>query len=248
MSKTYQTSEIARIIGVHPNTVRLYESMGLISKVPRAKNGYRVFNEIHLQQFKIARLAFQVEVVQNNLRKQAALIAKTCAKCEFEKAIRCTETYISMIEHEKKNAEKAIKIVQGIIQGTSKSKKVELTRKQAAESLGVTIDTLRNWELNGLIKVKRKKNNYRIYNQDDIDRLTIIKALRCANYSLSAILRLLNNLDNASKVDVEYVIDKADDKFDIVSTCDTLLTSLARARENSEKIIEILKGIIKEKK
>ena len=29
---TYQTTEVARIIGVHPNTVRLYEQLHLIPK------------------------------------------------------------------------------------------------------------------------------------------------------------------------------------------------------------------------
>jgi DNA-binding transcriptional MerR regulator len=30
--KTYRTSEVAQIIGVHPNTVRLYEEYELIPK------------------------------------------------------------------------------------------------------------------------------------------------------------------------------------------------------------------------
>lgn len=45
---TYRTSEIAEIIGVHPNTVRLYEELGLIPKPGRLPNGYRVFTELHL--------------------------------------------------------------------------------------------------------------------------------------------------------------------------------------------------------
>ena len=36
-----KTSEIARMVGVHPNTVRLYEARGYIAPVPRAGNGYR---------------------------------------------------------------------------------------------------------------------------------------------------------------------------------------------------------------
>ena len=59
----------------------------------------------------------------------------------------------------------------------------------------MTIDTLRNWELNGLLTVKRRENSYRVYNDEDIKRLKIISSLRCANYSLSAILRLLKQLD-----------------------------------------------------
>lgn len=47
---TYKTAEIAAIIGVHPNTVRLYEEWGLIPAAKRQENGYRVFTAFHIQQ------------------------------------------------------------------------------------------------------------------------------------------------------------------------------------------------------
>ena len=78
--KTYKTSDIAQIIGVHPNTVRIYEAYELIPKVERKKNGYRVFTDFHLEQFKLARTAFEVEVLQNGLRKKAVQIIKLSAK------------------------------------------------------------------------------------------------------------------------------------------------------------------------
>ncbi|WP_245799737.1 MerR family DNA-binding transcriptional regulator [Virgibacillus proomii] len=57
-------------MGVHPNTVRLYEDLELIAKPKRQANGYRVFTDLHLEQFRLARLAFQIEVLQNGLRKK----------------------------------------------------------------------------------------------------------------------------------------------------------------------------------
>ena len=41
---TYSTSQMAKIVGLHPNTVRLYEEWGFIQKPERKKNGYRVCN------------------------------------------------------------------------------------------------------------------------------------------------------------------------------------------------------------
>ena len=38
---TYSTSKIAKIAGLHPNTVRMYEKWGLIQTPERKKNGYR---------------------------------------------------------------------------------------------------------------------------------------------------------------------------------------------------------------
>lgn len=67
---TYKTIDVARIIGIHVNTVRLYEACNLISKPERYHNGYRIFTDLHIEQFKLARAALQVEVLQNGLRKQ----------------------------------------------------------------------------------------------------------------------------------------------------------------------------------
>ena len=71
---TYRTSEIAALIGIHPNTVRLYEQSDLIPRPERQSNGYRIFTDIHVEQFKLARLAFQIEVLQNGLRKKIVQI------------------------------------------------------------------------------------------------------------------------------------------------------------------------------
>ena len=76
---TYKTIDIARIIGIHVNTVRLYEKCGLIPKPERLGNGYRVFTDLHIEQFRLARAALQVEVLQNGLRKQAVDIIKVSA-------------------------------------------------------------------------------------------------------------------------------------------------------------------------
>ena len=59
---TYTTTEVAKIIGIHPNTVRMYEEWGLIPLAERKPNGYRVFTDYHIEQLKLARIAFQIEV------------------------------------------------------------------------------------------------------------------------------------------------------------------------------------------
>ncbi|MDD2447314.1 MAG: MerR family DNA-binding transcriptional regulator, partial [Tissierellia bacterium] len=43
--KTYKTSEVARCIGIHHNTVRLYEELKHIPKPEIKSNGYRIFTD-----------------------------------------------------------------------------------------------------------------------------------------------------------------------------------------------------------
>lgn len=45
MSTTYTTGQIARLAGLHPNTVRKYEEWELIQKLQRKENGYRIYTE-----------------------------------------------------------------------------------------------------------------------------------------------------------------------------------------------------------
>lgn len=244
MPKQYQTKQIATIIGVHPNTVRLYEDCGFITKPQRLENGYRVFTDLHIAQFRMARTALQIEVLQGGLRKQIIDIIKLSAQCDFSKAMSATLDYMNKVQTERKNAEEALEITKGLLSGISEElPQWSMDRKQTAQYLGVSIDTLRNWELNGLLCVKRKQNGYRIYRQDDIQRLKMIRSLRCANYSLSAILRMLNALSNNTEVDIRKVIDTPREDENIVTACDKLLTSLAAAESNSKQLLCQLKAM-----
>ena len=242
---TYKTTEIAKIIGIHPNTVRLYEEWKLIPKVARKENGYRIFTDFHIDQFRLARAALQVEILQNGLRKKAVNIIKTSAQKDFEKAICMTEEYLSQIQQERLNAEEAIDIVKNLLSKNEKINSVSLKRKEVSQYLNISMDTLRNWELNGLLDIKRKQNGYRVYTDEDIVRLKIIRSLRCANYSLSAILRMLNALSDNPDVDIKNLIYVPKEDDDIITACDKLITSLNSAEENAKYILTLLKEMNK---
>lgn len=101
--------------------------------------------------------------------------------------------------------------------------------------------------MNGLIKVKRRENGYRIYTENDMNRLRIIRTLRCANYSLSAILRMLNSYDTRQSTDADIfvLLNTPEEGEDIVSACDKLAVSLEAAIANAQDVIRILKEMKK---
>lgn len=242
--KTYRTTQVAKSIGIHPNTVRLYEELGLISKPKRRENGYRIFTDFHIEQLKLARTAFQIEVLQNGLRKLIIEIVKTTANADFDKALLLTKEYLTRIRQEQKNAEEAIDIVKQLLSGKKLTNPIAMKRKEVSEYLQLTMDTLRNWEMNGLLTVKRKVNGYRIYTEEDINRLKIIRSLRCANYSLESILRMLHALSHNPTINIKEVLDTPSLEGDIVSVCDKLITSLKAAEANAIKMkqqIELMK-------
>lgn len=238
--RTYKTAEVAAIIGIHPNTVRFYEEWGLITKPEREKNGYRVFTDLHIQQIRLARMAFQIEVLQNGLRKKIVDVVKATAACDFDHAICITQEYICQLEKERSNAEDAIEIVQDILSGAVRRDEPLMKRKEVSEYLGITMDALRNWETNGLLTVKRKQNGYRVYTDGDIQRLKIIRSLRCANYSLEAILRMLQQLSKNPNTDIREALNTPKQNEDIISVCDKLLVSLTAAEKNAGTIMNML--------
>lgn len=240
IDKTYKTSEVAKLIGIHSNTVRMYEDLELISKPSRKDNGYRVFTDLHIYQLKLARKAFEVEVLQNGLRKKAIAIVKMSAKQDFDEAIVLTKEYIKSIKKEIDNANEAVDIAGKLMDRLNYEKDFNLKRKEVSELLGISMDTLRNWEMNGLVNIKRKQNGYRIYTYEDIQRLKVIRSLKCGNYSLSAILRMLNKLSEHNEADINEVLNSPNENEDIISVCDKLIIFLNLAIQNAEEILEML--------
>ncbi len=240
---TYRTAEVASIIGIHPNTVRLYEELGFIPKPERKSNGYRIFTDFHIEQFKLARLALQVEVLQNGLRKKILQMVKASAAGDFNTALSLTEDYLQQIQQERSNAEKAIRIVKQILSGGVPENSHLFRRKEVSEYLGISMDALRNWEMNGLLTVKRKQNGYRVYTDADIQRLIMIRSLRCANYSLEAILRMLRQLSENPDTDIAVILNTPKQDSEIISVCDRLIVSLSVAEDNAYKIVSMLQDM-----
>lgn len=239
----YSTSQIAKMIGLHPNTVRMYEEWGLIHKPERKSNGYRVYNDIHIKQFQLARKALQIEIMQSGLRERIIEVVKLSAEYRFDEAIKLASEYIRIAEQETENAKEAADLCE-ILYRQPTPNGIVYKRAQAAKELGLTIDTIRNWEMNGLLTVKRKQNGYRVYDSNDINRLKIIRSLRCANYSLSAILRMLKKYDSGmDKADILDILNTPDNDEDIISACDKLIVSLENAINNAYEVISIISEI-----
>lgn len=233
--KTYSTSEVAKVVGLHPNTIRRYEEWELIPIPPRAENGYRVFTDYHIETIKIAQIAFQIEVLQSGMRITMVDMVKAVARYDFTEAQALLDHYLNLVDQEISDANDVIHVVEEILAGKTEEAGTCLTRSEAAESLSVTSEALRNWERNGLLTIKRRKNNYRVYDGEDIKRLKIIRTLRSAKYSLAAILRMLNAIDQ-EKQDIKPLLNPTDPDDSILTACDNLIVSLKKAKNNASEL------------
>ena len=107
----YRTSDIASRAQIHPNTVRFYERLGLISPVPRSANGYRIFNDRHLVQVKVLRCIYLDEWPGDSIRKASLHIVEALKVWDLETARRHAQSYQSTIAAEAEKARQAIEIL-----------------------------------------------------------------------------------------------------------------------------------------
>lgn len=245
---TYKTAQIAKLIGVHPNTIRFYEEMELLPVIPRTESGYRIFSDRHLEQLRLLRTAFRAEIISNKLRQEVFEIVKTAAADDIDGAYEGTKKYLEHLIEEKAGAEEAICITHDIIENSSTpDENIILSgRKETAAILGITADVLRDWERNGLIKVPRNSKGDREYGAKELNRLKIIRTLRNAHYSMMSILRMLKRLDHG-QMDLREAINTPDENEDIVCAADRYITVLGTAENDALEMLDILDAMRKRK-
>ena len=246
----YRTSQVAKIIGVHPNTIRFYEHEGLLPEIPREENGYRVYNEQHLVQLRFLRVAFRTEIISNSLRQKAVDIIKCAAEGRKEDALSMTKNYYEAIEEEEKKAEEAIMIASNFVSEENLPREDNdqlIGRKEMAEKLGITKDVLRDWERNGLIQVPKNEKGSRQYGLTEIRRLKLISILRNAHYSMMSILRMLGQLEDGEE-NMRKAIDTPSEDEDIVCAADSYLTALGKAKNDALEMMTILSDSISREK
>ncbi len=71
--KSLQRRELARLTGVHPETIRYYERIGLLPAVPRRANGYRAYDARHLRRLRFVARARELGFSLAEVRMLLAL-------------------------------------------------------------------------------------------------------------------------------------------------------------------------------
>lgn len=235
-----RTKEIASAVGVHPNTVRLYEQWGLLPPIERSAAGYRLFTEDHLYQMRLARLALTWPYPGG--KDPVDKLVRCAAHGDFEQALELARQYLANVHQEIKRAEAALNVLEQWADG----KKLEeparpLLIGEAAAFLDVNTDMLRNWDRNGLLDVPRcPERGYRLYGAEELGRARVIRLLRQAGYSLMAILRMLIEFDRGLVYDFREALDTPRPDEEVFNVADRWLTTLEGQEKRALDIIDLL--------
>ncbi len=243
--KYLRTSDIARTVGAHPNTVRLYEEWGFLPPIPRSRNGYRQFTESHRDHMQLAWTALHTDSWYGPKRILVTMV-RQAAEGDLGGALEQAYAYLAAIRAEYAQAEAAVAYLERWSAGHATDDTARPLRiGQVAARLGLTHDTLRSWERNGLIEVPRSpRNGYRQYGPEEVARLRVIRMLRLAGYSLMAILRMVRALDSGEVDDLRELLDTPRPDEDALSAADSWLTALKGYEQQGQSLIEQLEAML----
>jgi DNA-binding transcriptional MerR regulator len=242
-AKFLRTSDLARAVGIHPNTVRLYADWGLIPPVERSPAGYRLFTPRHLDCLRLARMIYAAQYPGRGFRALGNAIIQRAVANDWAGALAKAHDHLSAVSVELEQANQVANLLEHWAQNRSDSSPDEepLAIGQVTERLGVSIDVIRNWERNGLIRVPRNShNNYRLFGKKEIERMQIIRMLGRAGYSHMAMLRMFIELDAGKTRGLKKVLDTPRPDEDIFTAADRWLTTLHRQEEMAQKVIRYI--------
>jgi DNA-binding transcriptional MerR regulator len=248
MSKTkyLRTSDLARAVGVHANTVRRYIDWELLPPVERSPSGYRLFTQRHLDCLRLARMVYGGEYPGRAIRQAGVQVVHCAADGDLGGALELAYRCLVLIQSERAQAEAAVRLLERWAQGVA----VDTTQKPvqiggAAQLLGVSAEVLRNWERNGLIHVPRNPaSGYRCYHAAELGRLRVIRMLSRAGYSLMAILRMLTQLDKGETTNLRQALDTPGADEDVYTAFDHWISTLTGQEQCAHEMIALLESMI----
>jgi len=241
LTKTYTTKQIADLTGVHPNTVRLYEAWGFIAPAHRKDNNYRVFTDQHLQQMNLARVALpgpyplEGRIVQTLVREFA--LKNTAG------ALVLAREYLGRVKYEKARALEALAILDNWFEHKvgEKDRVVITGRRGAAAEIGVTPDTLRTWERNGLFFAARNQRGQLVFSPWDMEKIQVIRLLRNCGYSISSLLRVFADEEHLD-AKPSLLLSLPDNNADFFYVTDLFLEYLDQHADRANRIISLIEA------
>ncbi|WP_078596290.1 MerR family transcriptional regulator [Evansella clarkii] len=188
--------EIARKLNISTSALRHYESWGLIPKVERAENGYRIYTKEHEAYFQCIRAlnaGFGMDLVKKimpliiNRKIHDALWLINKAQVDLYTEKETVQKTVEILDSKEFNELTDIKKYRG---------KDYFSIGEVAKEANVSPSSIRHWEKEGLIEPERhNESGFRIYSSSDIRRVFIIRTVQRVVYSLDIVREVLSDID-----------------------------------------------------
>ena len=201
-------SEIANKLHISTSALKHYEVWGLIPKVERAANGYRVYTREHEAYFQCIR-SLKAGFGMDLVRKIMPLLMKG----EVIQAFWLINQAQVYLYKEKKAAElsiQALDLKEFYEIPIRPNKERVYTIGEVAQYAHVSPSSIRHWEKENLIEPKRQPySRFRIYTASDLRKVLIIKAIQRAVYSLNIVREVLSEINADNVIQAKEIVQRS---------------------------------------
>ncbi len=167
MSKYYSINEFSKILGVSAQTLRNWDKNGKLHPHHTSSNGYRYYSQEQLN---------QVMNIKPNLDRITigyCRVSSNKQKDDLERQIENMKLYLTA-------QGKPFEIISDIGSGINYKKDLLMSKyysiNEFSKILGVSAQTLRNWDKNGKLHPHHTSSNgYRYYSQEQLNQVMNIK-------------------------------------------------------------------------
>ncbi|XID94873.1 MerR family DNA-binding transcriptional regulator [Paenibacillaceae bacterium WGS1546] len=195
--------DIAKKLNISTSALRHYEDWGIIPRVERGANGYRIYTELHVAYFECIRAmspGFGMDLTSNVLRK--------IINDEIDEALWTVNEAQASLQKDKLMAEKTISVLdtKQLENLDARGRRRWMSIGEVSKETSIPASAIRHWEKMGMITVRRNADNgYRTFSPTQIRQILIIRTLRSAIWSLDIVKKVIeeldhNNLDQARRV------------------------------------------------
>ncbi len=235
-NSTYRIGELSRLTGVKAGTIRFYEKCGFVGPVERTSNNYRLYRRRHIYQIRICRLVFG-GFVNRRLRRESRKVLETSVRWDIAAYGEAAANYLRAVEEDISGTRNAISICMNQMeQETGEGSRY--SKKQAAAMVGVTQESIRNWERNGLLG-QQEPYQKRFYGQTLLNRMYVIRLLLDTGYSMMAIKGFMQEWDDGKPKSAEKLLLSPQESEELRYRSDRYLEELLHLREKALQLCEL---------
>src|SRR6266700_2316784 len=110
--KYLRTSDLAKAVGVHPNTVRRYVDWGLLPPVEHSPSGYRRFTQRHLDCLRLARQVYCNQYPGKAIHQSGIRIIQATVSGDLGGALELAYSHLVLVQSECAQADVAADLLE----------------------------------------------------------------------------------------------------------------------------------------
>src|SRR5713226_9824099 len=174
--------------------VRNYEANGLIPQAQRSSSGYRLYTQQHL-----AALQTVKSMARGYGWPRTSAIMQALHRGDLSVALATIDTHHAELASKRFQVEQTLSALHSLAAGSASLQSSNHPQRcrvgEAAKQVGVRVSALHFWEQQGLLRPLRDQySRYRLYDEQQMQRLRVVVLLREAGYDFNVILSVLDEL------------------------------------------------------